>query len=70
MHVLSRSEACGIFPDQGLNRVPCTGREILIHCTTREVLTTVLCHHTSCLGSQVFINSFRMAPHKILDHSA
>ena len=30
--------ACGIFPDQGSNpcRVPCIGRWILNHCTTRE----------------------------------
>ena len=31
--------ASGIFPDQGKTRVPCTGRQILIHCTTREVPT-------------------------------
>ena len=32
---LSCSMACGIFPDQGSN--PCIGRQMLIHCTTREV---------------------------------
>ena len=26
--------ACGIFLDQGLNRVPCFGRQIPIHCAT------------------------------------
>ena len=30
--------ACGIFLNQGLNPRPCTGRQILIHCTTKEVL--------------------------------
>ena len=34
---LSCSKACGIFPDQRLNRVPCTGGQIVIHCTTRKV---------------------------------
>ena len=29
---------CGIFLDQGLNRVPCIGRQILNPWTTREVL--------------------------------
>ena len=36
-HGLSCPLACGIFPEQGLNPCPCTGRRILIHCTTREV---------------------------------
>ena len=42
---LSCSVACGIFPDQGLNQtsVSCLGRQIFIHCTTREVL--VLYYH-------------------------
>ena len=31
-----------IFPDQILNCVPCTGRQILNHWTTREVLGTPL----------------------------
>ena len=35
-HGLSRSAACGIFPDQGSNPVPCIGRRILNHCATRE----------------------------------
>ena len=30
-HWLSCSKACGIFPDQGLNRVSCIGRRILYH---------------------------------------
>ena len=34
------SAACGIFPDQGLNLVPCTGWRILIHWTTKEVLVS------------------------------
>ena len=33
---LSCSAACGIFLDQGSNRVPCAGRQILNHCATRE----------------------------------
>ena len=33
----SCSVACGIFPDQGSNRVPCINRWIFNHCTTREV---------------------------------
>ena len=32
------SRACGIFPDQGSNICPCTGRQILNHCATREAL--------------------------------
>ena len=36
-HGLSCSAACGIFPDQGLNPGPCISRQILTHCTTREV---------------------------------
>ena len=40
---LSCSAACGIFPGQGLNRVPCVGRQILNHCaTTREVPLGIL----------------------------
>ena len=33
----SCSVASGLFPDQGLNTVPCTDRRIPIYCTTREV---------------------------------
>ena len=40
-HGFSCSVACGIFSDQGSNPVPCTGRQIPIHCTTREVLIPV-----------------------------
>lgn len=36
-HGPSCSAACGIFPDWGLNLCPCIGRQILIHCSTREV---------------------------------
>ena len=36
VHRLSCSAACGIFPNQGLNPVPCFGRWILNHCATRE----------------------------------
>ena len=35
-HGPSCSAACGIFPDQARTRVPCIGRQILNHCTTRE----------------------------------
>ena len=38
---LSCSEACGIFPDQGSNLCPCTGRRILNHCATREACICV-----------------------------
>ena len=41
-HRLSCSEACGIFPDQGLNPCPLHCRQILIHCTTKNVLIVVL----------------------------
>ena len=34
--------ACGIFPNQGSACVPCIGRWILIHWTTREVLKDIL----------------------------
>ena len=37
-HGLSCSAACGIFPEQGWNHVPCIGRWILNHCATREAL--------------------------------
>ena len=36
-HRLSCSQARGIFPDQGLNRIPCTGWWILTHRATKEV---------------------------------
>ena len=37
-HRLSYSVARGIFLEQERIRVPCTGRRILLHCTTREAL--------------------------------
>ena len=37
VHGLSCSVACGIFLDQGSNLCPLVGRQILNHCTTREV---------------------------------
>ena len=36
-HGPSHSAACGIFPDQGSNPCPCTGRLILNHWATRKV---------------------------------
>ena len=36
---LSCSEACGIYPDRDQTHVPCIGRWILLHWTTREVQT-------------------------------
>ena len=50
---LSCSKACKIFPDRDQTCVPCIGRQILNHWTTREVLdhlllTTALC----CLDCQ------------------
>ena len=35
------SSACGIFPHQGSTCIPCTGRRILNHWPTREVLRTI-----------------------------
>ena len=40
-HELSCSEACGIFPEQDWNRVPCIGRGILNHQTIKEPLYIV-----------------------------
>lgn len=34
---LSCSVAGGTFPAQGSSLCPCTGRQVLTHCTTREV---------------------------------
>ena len=42
VHRFSFSMACGILPDQGSNPIPCTGRQILIHCDTREVPLIIL----------------------------
>ena len=42
-HRLSCPEACGIFLDQELNPIPCIGRWILNHWTTREVQWSGLC---------------------------
>ena len=39
---LSHSTACGIFSAQGQTRVSCIGRQILIHCATREVCNRLL----------------------------
>ena len=35
---LSCSMVCKIFLNQGWNSVPCIGKQILIHCATRETL--------------------------------
>ena len=35
-HGPSCSTACGILPARARTRVPCTGRQILNHCATRE----------------------------------
>ena len=37
---LSCSVACGIFLDRNPTRVPCVGRQVHIHCATREVPVT------------------------------
>ena len=37
VHRLSRSEACGLFPDWDHALVLCVGRQILIYCATGEV---------------------------------
>ena len=36
-HGLNCSKACGIFWNQEQTHVPCIGRQILVHGTTREV---------------------------------
>ena len=54
-HGPSCSAACGIFPDQGSNRVPCIGRQILNHCATREARETFLKWESS-MGKQKFIS--------------
>lgn len=36
---LGRYAACEIIQDQGLNPVPCIGRRVPFHCTTKEVET-------------------------------
>ena len=46
--------ALGIFLDQGSNRAPCTGRWILIYCTTREVPSQSFCNTVSPLHMNVF----------------
>ena len=38
VHGLSCSAACGIFLDRARTCVPCIGRQIFNHCTTREAL--------------------------------
>ena len=38
VHGLSCSMVCGIFPDRELNLCHCTGRWILNHCITKEVI--------------------------------
>ena len=48
-HWLSCSAACGVFPDQGSNPCPCTDRQILNHCTTREVLIVLFIAFTQWL---------------------
>ena len=40
---LSCSAACGIFPDRARTRVPCIGRRIFNHCTTREAQGIPFC---------------------------
>lgn len=42
MHGPSCFPACGIFLDWGLSLSPCTGRQILSHCTTRGILAAAL----------------------------
>ena len=40
-HGLSCPEACGIFWTKGRTHIPCIGRQILHHWTTREVLESL-----------------------------
>ena len=44
-HGLSCSAACGIFPTRDPTCVSCIGRQILIHCTTREAQNTAFRVH-------------------------
>ena len=41
MNQLSCPSARGIVPDQGSNHIPCIGRQILNHWTTRKVLKQI-----------------------------
>ena len=38
-HGLSGPAACGIFLSRDLTCVPCIGRQVLNHCTTKEILS-------------------------------
>ena len=38
VHGFSSSATCGVFPNQGRNRVSCIGRQVLYHWATREAL--------------------------------
>ena len=55
--------ACGIFRDQGPTPVPCTGRRVLIHCNTREILSIFILNQKDDLvnnlcQSQILIKCF------------
>ena len=63
--------ACGIFPEQGSNRVPCVGRHILNRWTTRDVLSfTILnfgCFPGQFLGEirrELMYNGFLLLSYK------
>ena len=49
LHRLSCSAACGIFMDRSGTCVPCIGKQILNHQTTREVLFPTFASCASCL---------------------
>ena len=48
-HRLSCSAACGIFPNRARTHVPCIGRQILNHCTTREAPIMGFLYHVTSL---------------------
>ena len=48
VYTLNCPSACGIFPDQGSNPVPCIGGQILNHWITREVPRFFLSPNSGC----------------------
>jgi len=55
-HRRSCSSTCGDLPDQGLGRVPCIGRVVLNHWTTKEVQYKFFkCENTSVFSTPSYI---------------
>ena len=65
---LSCSVAWGIFPNQDQTHAFCVGRQILIHCTTREVLNASfelqLCSLQRTQGEKIVIKEIFTEPTK------